>query len=211
MMETDTQVTTDDAVVTQPVPTTYAELAAQGREDAIARDIEGMWETHCSMTSSVNDSQNELRALGKTLGEALFYMKVVLARPGRNGKWSEFLREKKIPRTSGDRMAAAYERSLNPEPNCTDGAIQAPTDDDVRKLCSAVWSRVGKKLSTYDSVFCFIRDFALASGARHEVCQDGILIFDSPGEVATETSSAATPPVAEQAAAADADAASAVM
>jgi hypothetical protein len=78
------------------------------------------------MQGSVKDSQRELRALGKTLGEALFFMKVLLATPGRNGKWSEFLRERKIPRTSGDRLVAAYERSLSPDVNCTGGAMRVP-------------------------------------------------------------------------------------
>jgi hypothetical protein len=203
-MDTGTQAMVDQAHVSQPPLTTYAELAAQGKEEAIAYRISRMWETHRSMEGSVKDSKRELRALGKTLGEALFYMymKVLLDKPGRNGKWSEFLREMKIPRTSGDRLVAAYERSLNRAVNCTEGAIQSPTQDEVRKLCSAVWSRASRRLTTPDSVFWFIRDFALVSGVRHEVCEDGILVFRSPREAGEEPPSlAATPPVVGQTAA----------
>jgi hypothetical protein len=195
-MDTDTQVMTDQAPVSQPVPMTYADLAAQGNEDAIAREIECMWESHRSMQRSVKDSQKELRKLGKTLGEALFFMKVLLAKPGRNGKWSEFLREKKIPRTSGDRLVNAYERALNPDANCTNGAIQSPTQEEVRKLCSAVWSRVSKRLTSGESLYWFVCDFALMSGAQHELRDDGILVFESPSETAEEPSSAAEQPVA---------------
>ena len=183
-METITQVTTDQAAVSQPVSMAYADLAAQGNEEAIAHDIACMWETHRSMQGSVKDSQAELHKLGKTLGEALFFMKLLLAKPGRNGKWSEFLREKKIPRTSGDRLVSAYERSVSPDANCTNGAIQPPTQEEVRKLCSAVWSRVGKKLATSESVYWFIRDLVLVSGARHEPREGGILVFESPREAA---------------------------
>ncbi|MGA2632189.1 MAG: hypothetical protein ABSG54_18505 [Terriglobia bacterium] len=196
-MEINAQVTNDQAPVSQPVSMPYADLAAQGNEEAIAHDIACMWETHRSMQGSVKDSQKELRELGKTLGEALFFMKLLLARPGRNGKWSEFLREKKIPRTSGDRLVSAYERSVNPDANCTNGAIQSPTQDEVRKLCSAVWSRVGKKLATSESVYWFIRDFALVSGARHESREGGILVFTSPRETAEEPSTAAAPAAEE--------------
>ena len=196
-MEINAQVTTDQAPVSQPVSMAYADLAAQGNEDAIAHDIACMWETHRTMQGSVKDSQAELHKLGKTLGEALFFMKLLLARPGRNGKWSEFLREKKIPRTSGDRLVSAYERSVNPDANCTNGAIQSPTQEEVRKLCSAVWSRVSKKLATSESVFWFIRDFALVSGARHESREGGILVFESPREAAEEPTTAAEPVVAE--------------
>ncbi len=185
-MDTNIQATPDQVPVNQP---DYADLAAQGNEEIIAHDIACMWETHRAMQGSVKDSKMELQKLGKTLGEALFYMKVVLARPGRNGKWAEFLREKKIPRTSGDRLVNAYERSLHPDAKSTAGAIQSPTQDEVRKLCSAVWSKVSTKLSTSESVFWFIRDFALVSGARHEPHEGGILVFESPGEADEELSS----------------------
>jgi hypothetical protein len=129
-------------------------------------------------------------------------MKVLLAKPGRNGKWSEFLRENKIPRTSGDRLVAAYERSLNTAVNCTEGAIQSPTQDEVRKLCSAAWSRASRRLTTPESVFWFLCDLALVSGVRHEVCEDGILVFQPPRKPGEEPSGAApTPPEVGQAAA----------
>jgi hypothetical protein len=201
-MDTGTQIVTDQAPAGQPPLITYAELAAQGKEEAIAYRISCMWETHRSVEGSVKDSKRELRALGKTLGEAFFYMKVMLAKPGRSGKWSEFLREEKIPRTSGDRLVAAYEGTLNTAVNCTDGAIQPPTQDEVRKLCSAVWSRVSKRLSTPELVFRFLCDFALVSGVRHEVCEGGILIFRSPRKPdEAPSSAAATPPEVGQTAA----------
>lgn len=193
-MDTGTQAMTDQAPAGQPPLITYAELAAQGKEEAIAYRISRMWETHRSMEGSVKDSKRELQALGKTLGEALFYMKLMLAKPGRNGKWSEFLREEKIPRTSGDRLVAAYERSLNTAASCTDGAIQPPTQDEVRKLCSAVWSRASRRLTTPESLFWFLCDFALVSGVRHEVCEDGILVLRSPRKPDEEPSSAAATP-----------------
>jgi hypothetical protein len=202
-MDTGTPAMAEQAPAGQPPLITYAELAAQGNEEAIAYRISCMWETHRSVEGSLKDSKSELRALGKTLGEALFYMKVLLAKPGRNGKWSEFLREEKIPRTSGDRLVNAYKRSLQPDAKSTDGAIQSPTQDEARKLCSAVWFRVSRRLTTPESLFWFLCDFALVSGVRHEVCDDGILVFRSPRVADEEPSSAAaTPPQVGQTAAA---------
>jgi hypothetical protein len=122
-MDSKTQVTTDQSPTIHPYFTT---LAAQGNEDAIAHDIELLWLAHRAMQITVTDYRQELRLLGQTLGEALFFMKILLARPGRNGKWSEFLREKKISRTSGDRLVHAYERSLHPAASRTHGAIPCP-------------------------------------------------------------------------------------
>ena len=204
-MDSDTQVMTEQPSVSQP---DYADLAAQGNEVAIAQEIASMWETNRSMKLSVKDSQKELQKLSRTLGEALFFMKVLLAKPGRNGKWSEFLRERKISRTSGDRLVAAYERSLSPNANCTDGAIQSLTQGEVRKLCSAVWSRVSRRLTTSESLYWFIRDFVLVSGARHELRENGILVFESAVEEDVESPSVATASTVDGEAAAVADAGS---
>jgi hypothetical protein len=127
-MDSKTQATTDQSPTIHPYFTT---LAAQSAEGRIAHDIESMWIAHHSMHSTVGEYRQELRLLGKTLGEALYNMKVLLAKPGRNGKWSEFLRERKIPRTSGDRLVNAYERSLHPAASRTHGAIPCPTPEEV--------------------------------------------------------------------------------
>ena len=122
-------------------------------------------------------------------------MKALLAKPGRSGSWSQFLRENKIPRTSGDRLVRAYERSLNPGANCTNGAIQPLTQDAVRKLCVGVWSHSKKKLTSYESVYWFFCEMAGVSGARYEVRESGLFVFDSPNATAPESFNAAAAPL----------------
>ena len=56
-MDTVTPAMTDQAHVSQSAITTYAELAAQGKEEAIACHISDMWEKHRSMEGSVKDSK----------------------------------------------------------------------------------------------------------------------------------------------------------
>jgi hypothetical protein len=112
-MDTDTQVTTNQFPANRPY---FATLAAQGNEDRIAHDIESMWIAHDSMHSTVREYRQELRLLDVSLGEALYYMRILLGGSGRAGEWSEFLKEKGIRTTSADRLAKAYERSLEPAP-----------------------------------------------------------------------------------------------
>jgi len=60
-----------------------------------------------------------------------------------------------------------------------------------------VWARLSKRPSTSESVFWFIRDFALVSGARHEPTEGGILVFESPGQAEEESPAAIEPVPAE--------------
>jgi hypothetical protein len=110
-MNTDTHATANESHATH-----YAGLAAQGKQDAIAQNIESMWLAHDSMHRTVREYRQELRLLNAGLGEALYYMRILLSRSGRDGEWAEFLREKKIPTKSADRLTAAYARSLELDP-----------------------------------------------------------------------------------------------
>ncbi len=133
-MSTPTLVVPDQAPAREPVIASFVEPAEQGKEGAISREVGRMWMEHQGVKRSLKASQAELKALRQRRGEALFHLKVLLAKPGRTGGWSKFLREKGIPRTSGDRLVAAYERSLHPNGNCPTGAIQLLTEEKVRRL-----------------------------------------------------------------------------
>jgi hypothetical protein len=84
------------------------------------------WYPFESSQSTVRKYEEELRLLGHSLGEALYFMKMRLTRPGRNGEWSEFLRQKEIPTRSADRLVGAYERSLHLAAHRTDGVVNPP-------------------------------------------------------------------------------------
>jgi hypothetical protein len=116
----------------------------------------------------------------------LYTVKAVLSRPGRSGGWSEFLRERRIPRASADRLVARYQRKLGEE-NCLTEAIAEPTEEDVQRFFSVVWPRLHKKLTTCESVYWFIANLVAASGAGHEFRDGGILVLNSSQETAVGT------------------------
>lgn len=127
----------------------------------------------------------------------LYTMKIVLSRPRRCGGWGEFLRDRKIPRVSADQLVARFQRNLGKE-NCLSKAITEPTKEDVQKIFSAIWPRLRKTLTSAESVYQFIHNLAAESGARHELRDDGILVFDSPYETTEGTPATTTPPVWEE-------------
>jgi hypothetical protein len=111
-MDTDTHITDESPAIQHY----YAGLAAQGQQDALANCIESMWLAHDSMYRMVREYRQELRLLDASLGEALYYTRILLGRVGKDGEWAKFLKEKRIPARSADRLANAYERSLEPAP-----------------------------------------------------------------------------------------------
>jgi hypothetical protein len=145
-----------------PMFLTYAKAADAGNEELLTFEIMQLWEMHRGMQCSVKERKKEIRALGKTIGEALCCMKRLLARPGRNGGWSAFLKSQSIPRTTADRLVAAYEHSLNPEPNCTDGAIPESNDAAVRRLFAAVWPRLRRVLTSRQALDLFVGQLTAA-------------------------------------------------
>jgi len=127
-------------------------------------------------------------------------MKPLLARPGRNGKWSSFLQEYGIPRTTADRVVAAYQRSVAPETNRTAGAIHEPTVQDIQRLFTSIRPRLAKILTTQESVYAFILCLISRASLPYERRDEGILLFhprvSAPGEpkfVAPEDVSPAEP------------------
>jgi len=65
-------------------------------------------------------------------------MKSLLVKPGRNGGWSSWLADKKVARSSADRLVNRFAKSIAPK--LPQGAVseQEPTEADIGKLFGAV-------------------------------------------------------------------------
>ena len=127
--------------------------------------------------ASIKNETQKFRSLRDELGRHLSEMKQVLARPGRGGQWSSFLKEHKIPRATADRLVQKYERSPNPNVNRLIESIPEPTEEEIQKLFNAVWPRLRRVLTTPSSVYHFVSALASASeDPCFEVREDGILI-----------------------------------
>lgn len=170
-------------VVDSPLP--YAACGEFVNEQDLTEQIDELWLAHQTYNSTIRREKSEARSVDVTLGEMLYTMKAVLSRPGRNGGWSEFLRERRIPRASGDRLVARYQRQLSEE-NCLSVKFTEPTEEGVRRYFSVVWPRLHKKLTTAESVYWFITDLVAASGFDHEFRDGGMLVLNSSQETAGE-------------------------
>ncbi len=150
-------------------------------EGFIDVEISQLWELHKCCSGEIKTEQSRQRAIGNSLGELLYVMKKILALPGRAGKWAAWLRAKKIPRVSGDRMCARYAQAFNLIDELPHEAIHdEPTEIEIGTLLAAVWPRLERKLTTPSSRFQFLRCIAFRSGLTYDWRDAGIMIFE-PG------------------------------
>jgi hypothetical protein len=103
-------------------------------ENQLHSEILSLWITHRVGKAVARKSNEELRTLRLDLGKKLYEMKSILARNGRGGGWTPYLRVNGFARATADRLAHMHETSLEPETKCLAEAIPETTAEDVRRL-----------------------------------------------------------------------------
>ena len=116
-------------------------------EAAMAATIDDLWQDHEAYKSAIKTESQALRAIRSELGERLFGMKQLLARPGRGGQWSAWLKKRLIPRATADRLVNKHEQLLNPN-NCVNEAVSEPSEENIKQLLNAVLPKMRRVLLT---------------------------------------------------------------
>ena len=159
-------------------------------EQRLADEIRQLWAVHVDAKTTVKKTKAHLKAIRERLSERLYELKQLLARPGRNGQWSAWLKERKISRATADRLVQRYGANL-PGYESPHEAISNPSEDSAEKLAKSVWLRFGKTLATDEVVIDFIRRIAELSGVGHEQRAEGLVIFKPVPTAAEELPSTA--------------------
>lgn len=161
-------------------------------ESFLTTEIAQLWESHKGFQSIIKQESQSLRELRGLLGKYLFHLKQVLAKPGRSGQWSSWLASQRIPRATADRLAAKYQRSLDPDGNCVSEAISEPTEEEIQKLLKTISPRLVRVLRTSQSQYRFLELLTTICGET--ICRatdEGLLIFkpsqqSAPVQIPTE-------------------------
>ena len=146
-------------------------------EAALTDQIVHLWQEHSDCKTSIRHQTQDLRALRTELGKRLAEMKEVLAKPGRSGQWSSWLKERKIPRATADRIVTNYERSLNPDGNRLIESISEPTEAEIQKLFAKMFPKLRRVLRTPQSVYRFIDLLSLSIDGTRRLTEEGILLI----------------------------------
>jgi hypothetical protein len=182
-------VTPEPSVVEVPAPsltevpaqtpaseTTLPDGALQD-EVALTAEIAQLWQIHNDFKSVLRQQSQNLHSLRVELGKKLAEMKALLATPGRAGKWSSWLKEQKIARSTADRLVAKHELLLHPDPNCPTDSIRDATDEELQALLDKVTPRLRKALPTPASAYKFIEMLVSSLALDHQGGEQGILIL----------------------------------
>src|ERR1700691_4904977 len=146
MVEMIDAINTIESVSTEFPPATLEPQNERGDE------IASLWSAHQNAKSAARATKDELRHIRVKLGERLHELKQVLARAGRDGQWSAFLRAHKIPRATADRLVGHYEQSINPDTNLLSEAVSEPTEEDVQRLFLSILPKLQRTLRSRQSL-----------------------------------------------------------
>jgi hypothetical protein len=176
MLETTEQIHTPvflDAAISE---TPQADGPSQD-ESVLTTGITQLWQVHCDYQTSIKHETEQFRALRNKLGKLLHQMKELLARPGRNGQWSAWLKERAIPRATADRLVLKYERTLHQNANCLTESISEPTEEEIQKVFFKVLPKLRRVLRTPQGLYRFVDLLTLSfDGTGRRVTEEGILV-----------------------------------
>jgi hypothetical protein len=133
------------------------------KETALAGEISELWSSHQGQQSSLRRSRGELQQLRTKLAERLYEYKNLLARTGRGGRWTEYLRQTNISRTTADRYIEKWKASSSPRPaKRPSGAIDEPTNEEIAEMVKNLRPKLQRLLPTPNSVALFLTALAAA-------------------------------------------------
>lgn len=160
-----------------PAPDVPQPDGASPDEADLSAEITELWRLHTDYKGTIKNQTSNLRSLRSELGRLLHQMKGLLARPGRNGQWSAWLKEREISRATADRLIAKHERSLNPETNCLTESISEPTEQEIQNLFAKVGPSIRRVLRTPQSVYEFIELLASSFALNRKDNEEGFVVL----------------------------------
>ena len=109
-------------------------------------------------------------------------MKHVLAKPGRNGQWSAFLRAEGIAKATADRLVKKHEETSGPQPSLVTEEVSDPTEADVERLFHSLIPKLRSQLTTAWSAYQFVLRVVGSFGLPCDMQADGILVLNPVGQ-----------------------------
>jgi hypothetical protein len=156
---------------TMPSQSERADAADQSAEvSALEKRVIDLWGQCQAKTTSVEKSSREVQLLKEEqtrakeeLERALYEYKLLYAKTGRNGRWTNFLEEHGIAPATADRWVKRHEQRLNPKPATDSGETTTGSiEKQIVALVNQTTRTVRKRLDSPESIDRFLRDLAAA-------------------------------------------------
>lgn len=160
------------------IPERAESNSALGDEACLTVEILQYWDAHLHYQGSMKETNQKAQEVRQHLGKLLFHLKQVLAKPGRLGQWSSFLKEHSISRATADRLVQKHERSLSPDGNRLAESIPEPTEEQIQTILNKVAPKLRRVLRTPASAYRFV-DLLSGSfeGLERRVTEEGFVVL----------------------------------
>ena len=135
---------------------------------ALEQKIVTLWQVCQKKTAIFGRNKTEVKLskegvirVQAELDRMLHEYKKQLAKTGRNGRWTPFLRGLGMARPTADRWAKRHELRVNSKPVIgPHEALCGPTEKEVTALVKQLTPRLIRRLNTPDSVAQFLTELA---------------------------------------------------
>jgi hypothetical protein len=169
---------------------TFEVPAKLDMEMQLTKEIDELWSAHQQSDAILGRTKLELGALRLELGQRLYEMKMILACPGRAGKWSQFLSAQHIPRASADRYVKKYENTLNPPAEIASReSIQQSPGETARKVLQSIWPKLRQALMDQETAYQFLCALVQSFDTLHAEITDSGIAVRKPTAINSEPSS----------------------
>jgi hypothetical protein len=102
---------------------------------------------------SVADTKEDIAETKRALCVQLSAFKKLLAKVGRNGRWSQFLKEENMSKTTADRYVKWFDKMMEPTKLVPD---ELSTSANISQLVTSIAARILRTLNTATSITRFL-------------------------------------------------------
>lgn len=139
-------------------------------ETTLENEISELWSSQKTKTTALrrsrqklDNTREELDLAKAKLAEHLYRYKQLLSKPGRGGRWMDFLREVDFPRATADRYVLKHERFLSPKTaNRLTEATSTPTHEQIVGLVKKLKPKIVGVLTTTEALAQFVAELSKA-------------------------------------------------
>lgn len=130
---------------------------APGQDEYLAGEIVQQWSVRQSFRRQMSGIHAEIMKREAVLGDLLFRKKQELCRAGRNGRWCAWLRERKIPRSTADRLVLQHAEFFEVTDELNHRESAEPLDGNISQAAYRTSDRLENMLRSPKSRMKFVR------------------------------------------------------
>ena len=136
---------------------TMCSFWAPGQDEFLSGEVIHQWSVRQSFRREMCGLQAEILKRDAVLGELLYRKKRDLCKLGRNGRWSAWLNQNKIPRSTADRLVLEHAEFFGLKDEFAHRESSEPMDGNISQAAYRTCDRLENMLRSPQSRMKFVR------------------------------------------------------